>query len=171
MPARLDEAYGNHGTDLMSSISSLESLKNPFFMNRSQDAPAASARSAPMQTGGANGAYHAPSGQRGAVDAYHVPSGQCGGAPAPVAFPVASAPYPMSAPSCDAYLQHIWSCASCRNKLRELFTINTLVADTATQQTKNPFANIDWPNLVYYLLIGLGFIIVLDAFVRMGSTR
>jgi hypothetical protein len=50
---------------------------------------------------------------------------------------------------CSEFLQHIWSCASCRQKLKDLLHNNN-----DTQETM--------PNLIYLILIGLGLIIIFD---------
>jgi len=81
---------------------------------------------------------------------------------------------------CGDHFQHIWSCSECRQKLKRLLLesetpVENTVNDSPTSTVRRPQLNLqqalsglDLPNLVYHLLLGLGLLILLDTFVRIG---
>ena len=77
--------------------------------------------------------------------------------------------------NCSVYLNHIWKCPDCRTKLKDLMgssgeSIGT-VSNTALTPIFNLFSSEQLPNLIYYMLVGLGIIIVLDYFVQIGRKK
>jgi hypothetical protein len=100
---------------------------------------------------------------------------------APVAYSGATSLSIGPVNDCQTFIQHIWSCAECRRKMRSLLCDSDSAGVPVSNQVmpKPPVAqpvssftlptHIDLPNLVYYVLIGMVLIIFLDIVLRLGK--
>lgn len=189
MPCRLEEAFKtshnnmvggfnsvkgvrsdafDNGADLISGISSLESLKNPGFSNSEGNI---------NQLG--SGLPNRPS-----LDTPYMSDYTTNDRSDLETIATTCSPKPYNkhtgapvASNCDDYMNHIWSCSSCRHKLRDLLSDssddNRQMMTASLSDSFKSFSlpkfnkSSDYSNTLHMILMGLGLIIIIDLLIRL----